>query len=173
MAENMPVIGEAWPVAADEAGIWLVSGDRAWRTMPVPSDSGPHFEIELELFAHGIGRDTVTMMHSTSWRADGPLLIVTYMVVLRADDYVRSMWRDARPVTVAAADTVGPARPHAAADAPEPSEWHVLMHGLRHLNFLITTDATTRRALGGWWRRHLAALEPALAVMYNDPHQAA
>jgi len=167
MSENMPVTVEIWPVAADELGIWLVSGGDAWRTAPVPSDSGPHFEAQLELFGHGISRHAVTLMHSTSWRADGPRLILTYMVVIRADDLVRGMWRDALPVTAQAAEMVGPARVHAAAAAPEPSYWHVLMHGLRHLKFLTETDDTAQAALGEVWARHLAPFAPALAGMYR------
>ena len=172
MAENMPVIGEAWVVAADPAGIWLVSGDDAWRTSPVPSDSGPHFELVQEMAAHGIGPGRVALMHSTSWRADGPHLIVTYMVVAKADDLVRGMWRNARPVTVKAADAVGRPRTHAPDEPPEPSDFHVLMHGLRHLRYLLDHDATSAAALGPLWRRHLAPFEPALAGMYSEQHVA-
>ncbi len=173
MAENMPVIGEGWVVAADRVGLWLVSGSDAWRTYPVPSDSGPHFELELELAAHGIDRGRVALMHSTSWRADGPCLIVTYMVVVSVDDLVRGTWRDARPITVEAADEVGRPRTHAPGEPPEPSDFHVLMHGLRHLKFLLGHDATSAAAMGGLWRQHLAPFEPALAGMYSEPHRAA
>lgn len=172
MAENMPVIAEGWVVAADRVGLWLVSGDGAWGTAPVPSDSGPHFELELELFNHGITRDQVALMHSTSWRADGPQLIVTYMVVVRASDLVRGCWRNARPITVKAAGKVGAPRTHAPADPPEPSDFHVLMHGLRHLRYLLDHDATNAAAMGGLWRQHLAPFEPALAGMYSERHVA-
>lgn len=173
MAENMPVIGEEWVVAADRAGLWLVSGDDAWRTAPVPSDSGPHFELELELTAHGIDLDRVALMHSTSWRADESHLIVTYMVAVTPDDLVRGIWRDARPITAGAAETVGPARTHAADEPPEPSDFHVLMHGLRHLKYLIEHDGTAAAALGDLWREHLEPFEPVLAGMYSEPHRAA
>lgn len=173
MAENMPVIAEGWVLAADQAGIWLVSGDDAWRTAPVPSDSGPHFELELELAAHGIREDRILLMHSTSWRADGPHLILTYMVVTYADDLVRGTWRDARPVTVQAADEVGRPQTHAPDEPPEPSDFHVLMHGLRHLRYLLGTDATSAAALGELWARHLEPFEPALAGLYSEPHPVA
>lgn len=173
MSENMPVIVEGWVVAADRAGIWLVSGNDAWRTAPVPSDSGPHFELELELSGHGIGCDQVALMHSTSWRADGPQLIVAYMVVVKADDLVRGIWRDARPVTVKTADAVGKPRTHAPTEPPEPSDFHVLMHGLRHLRYLLDHDTTNAAAMGDLWRQHLAPFEPALAEMYSEPHRAA
>jgi hypothetical protein len=172
MAENMPVIVEGWVVAADRAGLWLVSGDDAWRTAPVPSDSGPHFELELELGLHYIHDDQVLLMHSTSWRADEACLIVTYMVVVEPGDLVRAIWPDARPITVQAADEVGKPRTHAPDEPPEPSDWHVLMHGLRHLKYLLEHDATNAAALGGLWREHLEPFEPALAGMYSERHVA-
>ncbi len=173
MAENMPVIAEGWVVAADQAGLWLVSGNGAWSTAPVPSDSGPHFELELELFKHGIVGDKIALMHSTSWRADGPHLIVTYMVVVKADDLVRGIWRDARPITVKAAGKVGAPRTHAPTEPPEPSDFHVLMHGLRHLRYLLDHDATNAEALGETWRTALEPFEETLAEMYSEPHRAA
>ena len=173
MAENMPVTAEGWVVAADRAGLWLVSGAGAWRTPAVPSDSGPHFELELELGAHGIHEDQVALMHSTSWRADGPRLIVTYMVVVTADDLVRGNWRHALPITVRAAGEVGRPRTHAPDEPPEPSDFHVLMHGLRHLKYLLDHDATSAAAMGDLWRQHLGPFEPALAGMYSEPHRAA
>jgi len=173
MAENMPTISEGWVVAADRPGLWLVSGDDAWRTAPVPSDSGPHFELELELTGHGIDLSRVALMHSTSWRADGPVLIVTYMVVVEPGDLVRGIWPDARPITVQAVDEVGRPRTHAPDEPPEPSDFHVLIHGLRHLKYLLDHDATSAAAMGDLWRQHLEPFEPALAEMYSEPHRAA
>ena len=152
------------------AGLWLVSGDDAWRTAPVPSDSGPHFELEMELALHHIHDDQVLLMHSTSWRADGPCLIVTYMVVVDPGDLVRGIWPDARPITVQAADEVGMPQTHAPDEPPEPSDFHVLMHGLRHLKYLIEHDGTAAVALGGLWSEHLGPFEPALAGMYSERH---
>ena len=170
MAENMPVIPEVWPVAADPLGIWLISGDDAWRTPAVAADSGPHFELDLELWARGV-RDRVTLMHSTSWRADGPHLIVTYMVVVNADDLVRGIWRDARPITAKAADKVGRPPGHAADQPPAPRYIDVLTHGLRHLRFLLDHDETSAAALGETFRRHLTPLTPALAGMHSELYQ--
>lgn len=172
MTENMTVIPEVWPVAADRVGIWLISGDDAWRTAAVPADSEPHFELELELFAHGL-RDQVALMHSTSWRVDGPHLIVTYMAVIRADDLVKGIWPGARPITAALADAVGKPPAHAPTEAPAPRYIDVLNHGLRHLRFLLDHDDSNSAALGDLWRRHLEPLKPALARMYSEPHQAA
>jgi len=109
-------------------------------------------------------------MHSTSWRADGPCLIVTYMVVVDPGDLVRGIWPDARPITVQAADEVGMPQTHAPDEPPEPSDFHVLMHGLRHLKYLIEHDGTAAVALGGLWSEHLGPFEPALAGMYSERH---
>ena len=167
MSENMPVIPEVWPVAADALGIWLISGDDAWRTAAVPADSGPHFELDLELFGRGV-RDRVSLMHSTSWRADGPHLVVTYMAVIRADDLVRGTWPAALPVTARLLDVVGKPPGHAPDQPPAPRYIDVLMHGLRHLRFLLDHDPASSAALGETWRRHLAPLTPALAGMYSE-----
>lgn len=165
MAENMSVIPEVWPVAADKVGIWLISGDDAWRTMAVASDSEPHFELELELMARGV-RDRVSMVHSTSWRIDGPHLIVTYMAVVQAGDLVRGVWPGARPITARLLDAVGKPSPHAPVEPPAPRYIDVLMHGLRHLRFLMDTDTSNAEAMGEQMRHHLQPLRPALAGLY-------
>jgi hypothetical protein len=172
MAENMAVIPEVWAIAADRLGIWLVQ-DSPWYAAPVPADSEAHFEIELELTARGI-RDRVALMHSTSWRTDYRLggMVVTYMVVVRADDLVRGIWAKAKPVTLAAMEMVGKPEPHAPDEAPSPSAFHVLMHGLRHLRFLMDTDPRSAEAMGELMRQHLEPLRPAIAAMYSERHVA-
>ena len=167
MTENMAVIPEVWPVAADRAGIWLISGMTPWYMAPVPADSEPHFEIELDLMARGT-RDRVALMHSTSWRVDYQLggLVATYMVVMEADDLVPGIWPGAVPVTLAALEKVGKPASHAADEAPSPSHFHVLAHGLRHLRFLVEYDPANAAAMGPLMRQHLEPLTPALAGLY-------
>lgn len=46
----------------------------------------------------------------------------------------------------------------------------VLLHGLRHLRFLLDSDATNAAALAEPWPQHLAPLTPALATMYDQHH---
>jgi hypothetical protein len=173
MAENMDTIGEFWVIAADQVAIWHIPGDTPHYTIPVPADSEPHFEIEMELLRLGL-RDRVTLMHSTSWRVDYKLggLIVTYMVVVAADDLVRGIWPQARPVTLAAMEAVGKPAPHAPDAAPVPTHFHVLMHGLRHLRFLMDTDPSNADAMGPLIRQHLEPLAPALATLYDRRHAA-
>jgi hypothetical protein len=183
MDENMTVTVEVWPVGADEAGIWLVSGGDAWRHGPVKAASDVHFEVQRLLFGHGIDPDDVALfvrlpegtpaadvLHSTSWRPQGPTIVLTYMAVVRTAGYVLETWPDAAPVTSALPAAVGKAPPHGAADVPVPRVVDVLLHGLRHLKFLAGPDgdAETAAALDGNWLRHLAPLRPAVATMFSE-----
>jgi hypothetical protein len=170
MAEPMTVWVEVWPLAADATGIWLLSGDDAWRdTMPVMADSEPHFEVEGLLSVHG-ARDSTVLMHSTSWRPDGPHIVLTYVAIVQAgglDAVVRERWADALPVSLDLAQAVGRPSTHAPDAAPVPRYVDVLLHAVRHLAFLRDTDATNRAALDANWLRHLESWQPALAGMYE------
>jgi len=182
MSEKMGVNVEVWPLAADEAGIWLVSGGGAWSYGPVMADSDVHYEIEMLLFSHDINPDDAVfvalpsgapradVIHSTSWRPDGPAIMLTYMAVVRADGYVRERWPDAVPVTAALPEAIGKAPAHGAAEVPVPRVADVLLHGIRHLRWLAGPegDAETAAALDVNWHRHLAPLRPALATMYSE-----
>ena len=168
MGEPMNVTVEVWPLAADAAGIWLISGGDALRWGPVASDGDAHYEVVMLLRAYGVDLTDVAVIHSTSWRPDGPTIVLTYVAVVNADGYVLETWADAAPVTSALPAAVGKAPPHAAADVPVPRVVDVLLHGLRHLRFLLDHDAETAGALDGNWRRHLRPLEPALAAMFDE-----
>jgi hypothetical protein len=168
MANDMLVRVEVWPVAADETGIWLVSGDDALRSHNVASDSEPHTVAEDLVTPLGLP----ALLHSTSWRVDGPAVIVTYLAVMVPGDLVRGVYPHAEPVGVPLQEAVGRPFTHGPVDPPTPRFIDVLMHGIRHLAFLVDNDATVSAALDGDWRRHLAALEPALAVMYQGRHAA-
>jgi hypothetical protein len=171
MAEPMTVWVEVWPVAADEVGIWLLSGDDAWRPdLPVMADNEPHADVELLLAEHD-ALDAAALLHSTSWRVDGPRVILTYMAVIRCPTLVREHWPTARPISIRVARAVGRPPTHAPVEPPAPRYIDVLMHGLRHLRFLLDTDATAAAALDEAWRQHLASFEPALTSMYDQLHQ--
>lgn len=174
MNEPMTTRVEVWPVAADAAGIWLLSGDDAWRpALPIPADSEPHAEVELTLAQNGV-TDGVVLIHSTSWRVDGPSVVLTYVAVIRPRDLVLDQWPNANPVSADLADAVGRPPTHGPTEVPTPRYIDVLIHALRHLSYLMETDATSRQALDDpHWRRHLAALRPALAGMYEVQHRAA
>jgi len=168
MMEPMTTRVEVWPVAADELGIWLISGDDAWRPdLPVMADNEPHFDVELELASHH-AKDSTTLLHSTSWRVDGSSVVLTYMAVIEAEGFVRDAWPAARPVSLKLAQHVGTPHPHAAIEPPTPRYIDVLLHGLRHLRFLLDTDASAAAVLAEPWPEHLKGLEPALAGMYGE-----
>ncbi len=170
MLEPMTVWVEVWPVAADEASLWLVSGNDAWRSGPVMADSEPHAELELSLHTHG-ALDHVRLLHSTSWRVDGPRVILTYVAVVHPGGPVRSAWPEALPIGLDLANAVGKPFTNAPVDPPTPRYIDVLLHGIRHLRFLLDTDATNAAALDHHWRRFLANLQPALARMYDQEHE--
>lgn len=183
MPENMTVTVEVWPVAADEAGIWLLSGaDGPLRYGPVSADSDVHWEAQKLLFGYDIdpgdslflelprSTGTVKVIHWTSCRPDGPTIVHTIMAVVSVPGFVVETWPGAVPVTAALPAAVGKAPPHGAADVPVPRVVDVLLHGLRHLKFLAGPDgdAETAAALDGNMLRHLAPLRPALARMFSE-----
>jgi hypothetical protein len=117
MANDMATYMEVWPVAADHAGIWLLSGADAWRSaIPLQSDTDPQGEVELLLAGHGV--TAPQMLHSTSWRADLPRLILTYIAVIDAGPAVRATWPQALPVSLDLPGAVGKPFPHGPAEAP-------------------------------------------------------
>jgi hypothetical protein len=166
MAEPMNVHVEVWPVAADETRIWLLSGEDAWRAGPVMADDEPHSEVEYALSVHG-ALEASALLHSTSWRVDRQSILLTYMAVIRVPGLVVDSWPEARPVSLELAKHVGPTRPYRPTDPPEPRYIDVLLHGLRHLRFLLDTDVANAAALDEYWRLHLHGLSPALAAMYS------
>jgi len=168
MAENMAVWLEIWPVAADEHGIWLVSGKDAWRPcLPVASDDEPHAELELELATRG-ALEQATLVHSTSWRAEGQGLTLTYAVVLHRPGLALDGWPEALPIDLPLIEMVGKPIAHRPTDPPTPRHVDVLMHALRHLRLLMAMDASAATALVDPWPRHLQRLQPALAGMYDE-----
>ncbi|MQA15580.1 MAG: hypothetical protein GEV09_15865 [Pseudonocardiaceae bacterium] len=163
--EHMGVVPEVWPVAADELGIWLLSGRDAWRGDRIPADSEPHFEVEGLLYAHRVER--AALLHSTSWRPDGPHVVLTYMAVIGVNELVRDEWPAALPVSAELLPHVGNPFPHGPTEVPVARDIDVLHHGLRHLRFLLDTDSSARDALTRWWKEHLSQLTPTLAGMYE------
>jgi len=50
----MIVVAEVWPVAADELGLWLLSGDGPRPSLPVMDDAEPFDYAEMELMQAGM-----------------------------------------------------------------------------------------------------------------------
>jgi hypothetical protein len=166
----MTVVTEVWPLAADQTGIWLLNPDGPWPSEPIPADSEPHVAAELELIQHTVNLADVAVLHSTSWRTEGTSTVLTYLAVVRVPGLVVGEWPHARPVTVALADHVGRPPTHGPVDPPAPRYVDVLIHGLRHLAFLLPRDATVAAALPECWGEHLAGFSPAIARMYDRVH---
>ncbi len=170
MSEPMAAWVEVWPVAADTQGIWLISGSTQWHpALPVAADSEPHAEVELLLAENGALTDAA-LIHSTSWRVDGPRLVLTYMVIVNCPGFVRKQWPMAAPVDVWLPAAVGRPLTHAANEPPTPRHVDVLLHGLRHLRFLRDEDGTAAAVMSAEWHRHLDGFAPALARMYSEVH---
>jgi hypothetical protein len=157
---------EVWPISADSVGLWLISGNDAWRSGAITQDSDPHAAAE-ELLRHGDALADVKLLHSTSWRAEDSSIVLSYVAVVGCSEFARSKWPDAEPIDVAVLAAVGKPFPVAADQAPLPRYIDVLLHGLRHLKFLLRTDSSARAALCEMWRDHLAVFTPALAGMYE------
>ena len=167
MCGLMNVQVEVWPVAADDVGLWLLSGETPWLSAPITQDSDPHFEVEELCFTH----PRPVLVHSTSWRPDGPHIVLTYIVVYDTGAQpVLETWPVANPVSSALLDAVGPPATNAAHDVPIPRHVDVLVHAIRHLRFLQEHDATAADALPAAWRVHLEKLRPALAGLYSTAH---
>jgi hypothetical protein len=158
---------EVFGLSADPEGIWLISGG-AWAGGPVAAGAEPH-EVVRALLAERGALDDARVLHSTSWRAEGESVILTYVAAL-ACPHVRQHWPQAERVHPALADAYGPPATHAATEPPTPRHADVLMHALRHLEFLRQHDATASAAMGADWRQHLQAFAPALAGMYAAEH---
>ena len=157
---------EVWPVTADPAGLWLLSGGDALRSGPVKASSDAHAEAET-LLAGCSALEDLKLLHSTSWRSEGESVILTYIAVVGCTDLAAARWPAASPISPEVPEAVGKPYPASAAGPPVPRYIDVLMHGLRHLSFLLKTDSQAREALCGTWHDRLQAFAPSLAGMYE------
>jgi hypothetical protein len=174
----MTVTAEVWPVAADETGLWLL-GPGPRPSLPVMDDAEPHDYAEMELMQGCMWAGT-RALHSTSWRVsydrttDSNYLVVSYVAVVEVAGLVKGEYPDAIPITLQAADAeLGRVPTHSATEAPAVRHFDVLFHALRHLRFLLVTDATLADALPPIWGEQLATFEPAIARMYERVHESA
>lgn len=166
--ELLHVVAECWPFSADRQGIWLLCREEPLRTEPLTRGATGFDEIKRELRRHRMLADEL-VLHQTSSRPEWVAGIWTFVAVIDCDGPVLSRWPDALPMSIKAAEHVGPPPTHAAADAPDWSYWHVVEHCLRHLAFLLSPwgDAETASKLDENWRRHLGVWTPTLYRMYQ------
>lgn len=166
MSDHMGVRIELWAAAADKTGIWLVNGGgEAWLSDRLDADSQVHAEV-LDLAGQHVPAALLPVIHSPSWRQEGPGVILTYIAVASAPEHVQDFWPGALPVTPELLGATGRPWPHAAEAPPVNRYVDVLLHAVRHLAFLDGTDAGVRKALTRDWKNHLAEWEPALSGLY-------
>lgn len=172
----MHVTGEIWPVAADEHGIWLVSGRRPWTTRPFFDDTSFNAEFDGALAEHGAAWPARVGPHGTSCRIDGAFLVTVAVVAFGGAGSVRATWPQAKPIPLEIMAEVGKPPTHPANRVPdEVRQWDALVQALRHLAFQLTPygDAELADKLDGWWRPHLANWAPVLFRLYDRVHGAA
>jgi hypothetical protein len=172
----MHVTAEIWPLAADEQGIWLVSGDWPWVTLPFADDTSFNAEFQGELVDRGVA--AALGPHGTSCRIDGPSLICTAVAVIDCQGWpVKSSWPHAKPIPVEKiVAEVGKPPTHPANRVPdEVRQWDALVEGLRHLAFQFTPygNAELAKEMGVWMRVHLVNLSPTLFKLYDREHEPA
>jgi hypothetical protein len=170
MAEPKTVLVEIWPLAADHTGVWLISGGNAWQPeLAVTADTDIQDEAMLAVTIHGVARDDVKLLHSSSWRDTGRAMVATFVAIVDAKgQHVRARWPQAKPITAEMMAAVAAGRwQHDPDMPPVPRVIDVLLHGLRHLEFLRRTDSNVRKAFDANWRHALSGLEPALAGLYE------
>ncbi|HEY3035202.1 MAG TPA: hypothetical protein VGJ54_11170 [Streptosporangiaceae bacterium] len=174
--EPTGVIGEVWPLAidptvpAEQAGIWLCSGQGPWATPVKKQGIRLHDMIVRELTQRGIPVRPSTPIHQTSTRDTGYVVVHTYMAVIDCDGPVKARWPLALPVSEQLARLVGPPPTHASGERPQPRDWDVLTHGLGHLHRLHRTNATFRRDLDPAFALHLGEWEETLYQMFERVH---
>jgi hypothetical protein len=159
---------EIWGLSANPDGIYLISGGDAWRGGPLLAGGEPHDAVREILAANGALNDA-KIIHSTSWRAEGHTIVLTYVAALTCP-HVQQHWPGAQRVSPVLLEAWGQPVTHAANEPPTPTYAAVLMHALRHLEFLRVHDATAAAAMGPDWRSHLQAFTPALSGMYSREH---
>lgn len=162
--DHLTVRAEVWPVAADEVGIWLLSGDDAWRSSFISTDGEPHSAVERLLDE---GHASPELMHSTSWRMDGGSVILTYVAIVDCASPVRESWPEARPISAEVLAAVGKPLPTPPTGLPMPRYIDVLAHAIRHIRFLMDTDTEARSAMDERWQTYLKELSPTLTGMYE------
>jgi hypothetical protein len=98
------------------------------------------------------------VVHSTSWRFDQDMLILSFLALLPVVSPL------ACPAGFSVVEVARPAEP---AEPGFISDAQVLAHGLRHFALLRLTDPQISRALCSEWHEALAVWEPLPAGMLD------
>jgi hypothetical protein len=135
---------EAVVLYLDRGGIRQLS-PRGAPTVRAPwdPDLDPHEAIVDVVAELGL---TPFMVHSTSWRAAGAEILLTFLVAVEPPERVPDAY-DSVLVTRAELARGNPTGP-----PPHVHLSQVVEHGLRHLAWLVREDEAIHEALAGWSR---------------------
>jgi hypothetical protein len=161
MAPRDEHLAEGWdvegPVRAEIFMIWL-NGTRLELTGP---DGAVPWTLQLADAEHPVEavERIVTglvgpplLVHSTSWRRDGPAVMLSFVVVIGPEQ--------AAGMASAPIDRAELARSGATRAPASIGQAQVLEHGLRHMAWLAQDDEVVAKRLTGRWRDVLGAYVP-------------
>lgn len=163
-AASLGVDIELWPVSADPSGLWLVSGGAPLTRSAIPASPGANETAKGLLRDNGLLAHS-RFLHSTSWRPRTCTVTLTYIAALTSFRATApDTWPQARRLDLEElqGNPVGRGR----GDAVFPDA-RVLVHGLRHLAFLVERDQKLAAVLGADFRAPLALIEPAVAGLFG------
>jgi hypothetical protein len=145
------------PVRAEVFMVWL-NGDRLELTGPdgatpwiLQLADAEHPMEAVERIVTGLVGPPL-LVHSTSWRRDGPAVILSFVIVI-GPEQVSGM--ASAPIHRAEL-----ARSEATRAPASIGHAQVLEHGLRHMAWLAQDDEVVAARLTGEWRQALAAYVP-------------
>jgi hypothetical protein len=174
MSNDLPTVIEMFPLAANQAAPWLLSGRGPLISDHVQSDVGKYGTAEQT--AQWFLKAPLTVLHQTSSRDAKNVGVETWVAVpdIPAED-ILDRFPLAEPITPEMLEVVGRPFPHLPAEPPLNRTVDVLQHTLRHIAWLIGPfgDANIRAALEPWWPVHLRTLQPALSTLYTELYQPA
>ena len=125
-------------------------GQQSWR---VPHDRGQvGAAVTRELAGAGL---RAAVVHSTSWRQERELVLLTHLVVLAAGTVVVAPGFEMRRVRRRELARGGATQPPVSVDVDQ-----VLEHALRHLAWLHQEDRAVRSAMEPGWRDRLRGYRP-------------
>ena len=145
------------PVRAEIFMIWL-NADRLELTGPdgarpwiLQLADGEHPVEAVERIVRGLVGPPA-LVHSTSWRRDGPAVILSFVVVIGPDQVT-----EMASAPIARAEL---ARSEATRAPASIGQAQVLEHGLRHMAWLARDDEVVTAQLNARWRDALGAYVP-------------
>jgi hypothetical protein len=155
--DEPPAFDVEGPVRAEIFVVWL-HGDRLELTGPdgplpwvIQLDDVEHPVQSVERIISGLVGAPI-LVHSTSWRRDGPAVILSFVAVVSPEQ--------AEGMASAPVPRAELARSEATRAPATIGHEQVLEHGLRHLAWLAEDDVVVAERLSPGWHRALADYVP-------------